>query len=87
MRGYLINTPILHCSITPVPLRHALPLRQKHRQAFTGAARFQEFRHRQFVTAITAVLQHGDELRRALRQNNLALKHHGITGKMRCFFF
>ena len=69
-----------HCFIRSPRLRH------EHRQTFAGAAGFQELRHRQFMAAITAIFQRGDECRRAFRQNNVAIEHDRVAGEMRGFF-
>src|SRR4029077_14728264 len=38
------------------------------------------------MTVIAPLLQRGDELRRALRQNNVAIEHDGVTAKVDRFF-
>src|SRR4029077_17050428 len=45
-----------------VPSSSLLSLRHKHGQAFAGAAGFDEFAHRQRVTAVAALLQLCHEL-------------------------
>ncbi len=71
------TTPLFHCRV---------PLRHKHRQTFARAAGFQELRHRQFMAAVAAITQRGDEFRRAVGQNDVALEHNGIAGKVHRFF-
>src|SRR5439155_11156512 len=66
-------------------LPNTLPLRHKHGETFAGAAGLDEFAHRQFVAAVTAFAQRGDEGGCAFRQNNVALEHDRVTGKMHRF--
>ena len=54
------SAPLLHCP-------RCLPLRHEHGETFARATRFQKLRHRQFVTAVTALPQRGHELGCALR--------------------
>jgi len=68
------------------PITNLLPLRQNMVRHLQAPPAFKEFRHWQFVTVITAVLQHGDELRRALRQNDLRSSTTALPGKMLRFF-
>ena len=64
-----------------------LALRHEHRQAFAGAAGFQEFGHRQRMTIVAAIAQRLDQLRRAFGQNDVLFEHDRVAGKMRGFFF
>ena len=69
-----------------VPGSSLLSLRHKHGEAFAGAAGFDEFGHRQWVTAVAALLQLRHELGRAFGQNDFAIDHHGITREVHRLF-
>src|SRR6266550_814699 len=69
-----------------VPSSSLLSLRHEHGEAFAGATGFDEFGHRQRVTAVAALLQFRHELGRAFGQNDVAVDHHGVTRKVHRFF-
>src|SRR5262249_39784864 len=61
-------------------------LRQEHRQTFAGATRFQEFRHRQWVSAESSTAKLFVELRAALGQDDVFFQNHRVTGELQGFF-
>src|SRR6478672_11993059 len=62
-----------------VPSSSLLSLRHEHGETFAGAPGFDEFAHRQRVTAIAALLQLCHQPGRAFGQNDIAVDYHGVT--------
>src|SRR6266481_1958002 len=57
----------------------------KQREAFAGAAGFDEFGRREFMQQEAALTQYRAELRVILRQYNVLAQDNCVTGKVRCF--
>jgi len=61
-------------------------LRHEHGETFASAAGFDEFGHRQLVTAVAALFQFRYEVWRSLGQNDVFLNYHSVTRKVRSLF-